>query len=55
MERLFARIWSTRDVFTDASFVEAKLEMSEKTKITIWGAPGPTLALANQVIIMIPQ
>ena len=48
IERIFDQIWSNRDILK-SSFEQAERGMS--AKLRIWGAPGPTYGLANQVPI----
>jgi len=46
-EQHFAQLWSNGDPLA-ANFEEA-IENAMSEKLRIWGAPGPTYVLANQV------
>ena len=46
IEKIFDQIWSNRDILSN-SFEQAERRLS--AKLRIWGAPGPTYGLANQV------
>ena len=52
IERIFARLDSATDVFGTGAEIDPKKDFSVEAKLRIWGAPGPTYSLADQVLIV---